>query len=435
MLYALIAVAFILPQKVIGEHQWGVYTQAQAILTIIYMLSDGFSLQAMVNFGMEPATRNEALTVSAAVHASFITLCTAVVYFGRETLAALLNEPGLVQVLSLFPPVSFGFLLRNYFLKVSQLHIDTRATFLIDAAWIGTTVAAIAYGWRAETLATAGDMMIISAVASAASSLAGLLLYGSRIRFTTKIDRERAGRMIRFGSTQFFSAATLAVQTQGDIILLKTFVSSAVVGNYDAAKKFFRGFEAIRDAGSLFVYPAIARLKTQSREHEMTLLVEKMIGFMLILIVPIVALIWLGPTDYIFGLIYKGKYQDAAMIFKLMSLSALAIPFSMNINVLNGLGEARTLFKVTVGSALIYLLAVLLLVPPLGVVGMGLAMTASYGSLGFLSTYEVGKQVPFTLAGAFGRWRDAFQFLLRLWRRRPVLNGKRNGRDRGAPPA
>ena len=62
MLYALIAVAFILPQKVIGEYQWGVYTQAQAILTIIYMLSDGFSLQAMVNFGMETPTRSEAVS-------------------------------------------------------------------------------------------------------------------------------------------------------------------------------------------------------------------------------------------------------------------------------------------------------------------------------------------------------------------------------------
>lgn len=418
MLYALIAAAFILPQKVIGEHNWGVYTPAQAILTIIFMLSDGLSLQAMVNFGMDESRRSQALTVSGVVHFLFISLCTALIYFGRGWLAAVLNEPELVPVLELFPLVSLGFLLRNYFLKVSQLHIDTRATFMIDAAWIGSIVLLILYGWLRGTLATAEDMMIISAVSSSISSLAGLLLYGRKLRFTMSIDRAYAVRMLQFGSAQVFSAATLALQSQGDVILLKKFVSSSVVGNYDAAKKFFRGFEAMRDAGSLFVYPAIARLKSQGRDEEMVLLVEKMIGFMLILIVPIVALIWFGPTEHIFDLIYRGKYQNLADVFKIMSLAALAIPFSMNMNVLNGLGEARTLFRVTLGSAIFFFLAVLLLVPPFGVSGMGMAIVVSYASLGFLSTRAVASHVPFTVMGAFGRWRDAFEFVLRVWRKR-----------------
>jgi len=435
MLYALIAAAFILPQKVIGEHNWGVYTPAQAILTIIYMLSDGLALQAMVNFGMEESRRRQALTVSGLVHLLFISACTAFVYFGRGWLADVLNEPGLIPVLQLFPLVSLGFLLRNYFLKVSQLHIDTRATFLIDAAWIGSIVFLILYGWVQGTLATAEDMMMISAISSGASSLAGLLLYGNKVRFTTAIDRRYAARMLQFGSAQVFSAATLALQSQGDVILLKKFVSSSVVGNYDAAKKFFRGFEAIRDAGSLFVYPAIARLKSQGRDEEMVLLVEKMIGFMLILIVPIVVLIWVGPTAHIFDLIYRGKYQDLADVFKIMSLAALAIPFSMNMNVINGLGEARKLFRVTLGSAICFFLAVLLLVPPFGVSGMGMAIVVSYASLGLFSTRAVASHVPFTITGAFGRWRDAFEFIVRVWRKRaPQIDVRRIKRRPGRKP-
>jgi O-antigen/teichoic acid export membrane protein len=418
MLYVFIGLAFILPQKVIGESNWGIYITAQAMLTSLYMLSDGFALQAMVNYGMESSRRREALTVSAVSHTLFILLCTAVIYFGRGWLAAVFNEKGLIPVLDLFPLVSAGFLLRNYFLKVSQLHIDTRATFLIDLVWILATVGLILYGWTTRRLVNAQDMMIISALASGASSLTGLLLYGSKVRLTTRIDFGYAGQMFRFGLAQFFSAATIALQTQGDVLILKRFVASSMVGNYDTAKKLFRGFEALRDAGALFVYPAVAKLKTEGREDEMVRLVEKMVGFMLIVVIPLVLAVWLGPTDYLFALIYKGKYQMAPLIFKLLSLAALAIPFSMNMNVLNGLGEARTFFRVTLTAALAFFISALILVPWLGVVGGALTIVISYGMLGALSTRAVAMRVPFSMRGAFGSWRDAVDFVLRMWRQR-----------------
>jgi O-antigen/teichoic acid export membrane protein len=430
MLYVFIGLAFVLPQKVIGESNWGIYITAQAMLTAIYMLSDGLALQAMVNYGMEASHRRQALTVSAIMHLLFILSCTTLVYFGRSTIASIFNEQGLVPVLRLFPLVSLGFLLRNYFLKVSQLHIDTRATFIIDIVWIGATVGLILYEWGTGILVTAEDMMLISAISSGASSLAGLILYAGKVRLTTKLDRGYAQTMFRFGLAQFFSAATIALQTQGDVLILKRFVDSGMVGNYDTAKKFFRGFEALRDAGALFVYPAVAKLKSQGRDEEMVRLVEKMIGFMLIVVLPIVALVWLGPTDYLFALIYKGKYQQAPFIFKLLSLAALAIPFSMNMNVLNGLGEARRFFRVTVSAALIFFISALLLVPRLGVVGSALTIIISYAALGVFATRAVSNRVPFSLRGAFGRWRDAVDFILRMWRRGGGKRLKLNLRSR-----
>jgi O-antigen/teichoic acid export membrane protein len=429
MLYLLIGLAFIFPQKVIGESNWGSYTIVQALLTSIYMLSDGLALQAMVNFGMEGTHRSQAMTFSAIAHTVFILGCTAIIYFGRDMMAGLWNKPDLVPVLALFPLVSLGFLLRNYFLKVSQLHIDTRATFLIDLAWIGSTVILIVYGWRNGTLVTAEDMMVISAISSGASSLTGLLLLGGRVRFTRSIDRTEARQMLRFGMTQFGSAATLVMQTTGDTLILGRFVTTAAIGNYDAAKKIFRGFEALRDAGALFVYPAVARLKVQGRDAEMVRLVEKMIGFMLIVILPIVLLVWIGPTDQLFALVYKGKYQDAPVIFRLLSLAALAIPFSMNMNVLNGLGEVRTSFRVTLTAAMVFFLAALFLVPAYGAFGAAMTIVVSYASLGLLSTRAVAQRVPFSLRSAFGSWRDAADFAARMWRQ----GMRRGGRIRNHP--
>jgi lipopolysaccharide exporter len=410
--------AFIIPQKVIGDSHWGIYASAQAILTSIYMLSDSLALQAMVNFGMDESRRAQALTISAVIHTAFVTVCTLAVYLARAEVARFFNEPALVAALGYLPFVSLGFLLRNYFLKVAQLHIDTRATFFIDLAWIGTTVILIVLGWVGRTLVDANDMMVISALASGASSLAGLWLFRNRVRFTRVFDREYGIRMIRFGIAQCGSAATMVLQTQGDTLILKKFASSAIVGNYDTAKKFFRGFEALRDAGALFVYPAVAKLTAERRGDELVLLLEKMIGFMVIVITPIVILVWLGPTDYLFNLVYKGKYQEAAMIFKYLSLAALAIPFSMNTYVLGGMGEARRYFRVTLTAAVLSVIASLLLVPSLGATGSAIGVVISFATIGVLATRAVQKRIPFSLPSALGRWRDALNFVLRLWKKR-----------------
>lgn len=414
----------------IGPDSWGVYAVTQALLTSVFTLSDSFALGPMVPFGMDTSRRDQAYTVTAVLHLLLVSVCTAVIYFGRELLADFFNEPALITTLGLFPLFSLGFLLRNYFLKVAQLHIDTRATFIIDFVWIGGTMGLILYGWLSATLVSASDMILIMAISAGASSLAGLVLYGRSVRFTVALDMEYAWRMVRFGLAQFGSAVTLVLQTQGDALILKRFVSSAVVGNYDAAKSFFRGFEALRDAGALFVYPAVAKLASERRREELVLLLEKMIGFMLIVMVPIVVLVWVGPTDYLFDLIYKGKFGEAAIIFKILSLAALAIPFSINTYVLSGLGEARRYFRVTLGSALLSVIASLLLVPWIGAQGTAIAMIVSFASLGVLATREVRRSVPFSLRGAMGRWRDAFNFAAKMWRRVTGGKGPKRGEEK-----
>ena len=72
MLYVLLGVAFVLPQKMIGARNYGIFVSAQTILTAIYMLSDGLALQSMVTFGAEPRRRAEAMTIAAMTHTLFV---------------------------------------------------------------------------------------------------------------------------------------------------------------------------------------------------------------------------------------------------------------------------------------------------------------------------------------------------------------------------
>lgn len=415
VLYLSLGLVFFIPQKVIGESAWGIFATSQAILTIMYMLADGFALQVMVNFGVVEERRPEATTAALILYLSFLILCTGLIWLGRADIAAITGKPDLIPVLALFPILAFSFILRNFTLKMAQLLIDTRGTFIIDAAWAVATVGLLLHGWITGWLVDEIDMVWVAAAAAGVSSIAGLLLYGGRIRFARRFEPGVFRQMVRFGLAQFGSATTMGFLSQGDVLLLTTFVSdAAVVGNYDVAKKFFRGFEGIRDAGALFVYPAVARLSAQHRFEERRALVEKMIAFVAIVITPIVLLIWLGPIDRLFALIYKENYRLAPDLFRLMALGALAIPLSMNSYVLLGMSEVRRLFTVTTGAVIVFLILSLLLVPEIGGEGQALALVGSFWTLGILSYMFVSRKAGLTPRGILRRWRDALDFARNL---------------------
>jgi O-antigen/teichoic acid export membrane protein len=416
-LYVLIGLAFILPQKMIGESNWGIYLTAQTLLTAVFMLSDGLALQSMVTLGMDERRRPQAMALAATLHLLFIGACTLAVYLLRREIATFYGQPSLVGALELFPLVAGGFLLRNFFLKVAQLHIDTRAMFVIDAAWVGSLVVLVLIGWRQRLLATAEDMMVVSAISATASSLVGLLLGARRTRLSWRLDRPFVREVVSFGSAQFAAAATLVVQSQGDVLTLGRFASPAVVGNYGVAKIFFRGFEALRDAASMFVYPAAARLRAQGRLPEMVLMVEKMMGFTMIVVVPLVVLMWIAPIEAFFNFLYPSGYDQVPTLFRILSIAALAIPFALNLNILNGIGDARAGFRSTLASSASFFVVAFLFVPPLQGVGSALAVIASYVVLAIASTWSLRSHVPFSIASSFGRWRDALAYASRAWRR------------------
>jgi O-antigen/teichoic acid export membrane protein len=115
------------------------------------------------------------------------------------------------------------------------------------------------------------------------------------------------------------------------------------------------------------------------------------------------------------------------MLFKVMSLAALAIPFILNVSVLTGLTAVRSVLRVTLTASAGFFLLAFVLVPLVGVIGAAITLVISYVTLGVFATWAVMNRVPFSLPGAFGRWRDAFAFARSSWRR--VLDRKKRGAD------
>ena len=147
-------------------------------------------------------------------------------------------------------------------------------------------------------------------------------------------------------------------------------------------------------------------------------MVEKMIGFTLVVVLPLVLFVWIAPIELVFGVLYKSTFDQVPQLFRLLSIAALAIPFVLNLNVLTGLGDGRAGFRSTLTSSIAFFVTALLLVPTLEAQGAALSVAASYFALGIGSTLAVRRHVDFSFVGAIGRWRDAFEYAMRYWRKR-----------------
>ena len=280
------------------------------------------------------------------------------------------------------------------------------------------TITLLLHGQQTGWLENELDMMYVTAASAGFSSLIGLLVYSHKVRFALRFPFSLFKRMVRFGFAQFGSAATMGFLAQGDVLFLGLFVGNPAVSatmmpqrNSSAGSKVCGMLE--HSLSTL----AVARLSAQHRSDELNVLIEKMIAFMGIIILPVVLLVWILPIEAVFHWIFKGKYLLAPQLFRLLSLAALAIPFSMNSYILLGMSQVRRLLMATASAVAIFTIVSLILVPKIGVQGQAIAVVASFWMLGLSSTVMVRKLTGLSVRRVVGRWHDAREFTARLFRR------------------
>src|SRR5437773_1464576 len=94
------AIALLLVARSIPLAEFGTLSVFQSLFSMLFTFSDGFALQAIVKFGVEPNVNMEELvTVTAALFASFISVSLTLLLIFREAVGSLLNIPQLADLL------------------------------------------------------------------------------------------------------------------------------------------------------------------------------------------------------------------------------------------------------------------------------------------------------------------------------------------------
>jgi O-antigen/teichoic acid export membrane protein len=417
----------ILQNNALPLTELGLYTLCNALQTFIFAVSDGFVLQTIIVFGTDKRQR-AAVNRFAMLWHVVITLGASLLLFAMQMpLARLLNEPRIATVAAYLPVFCILGIPRTLCLKYLYRDVQAQAIFVVNAVWIGTMSTLTAWMLYAGQLRTFEAMFTIAAVGMGASSCAAVWMTRSHLgwRDGTKA-KARAGAeseqllwrtLFGFGVYQGLSSVAANSVRQLDVTVVQYFFGAATLGVYQSAKTLFRFFDEGFSAIASLVYPTTVRLIYEKNNDALLALLSKMVSFSLAIMFFAVLLVEFGGAEFVIGHLLAPKYAAAVGYFKLLTLSALAMPFVALLPVMIALDAMRrVLFSIV--------LAVALALTTLVVVGAAnapelapLGIVVFNGVLGALCFIFVRQQMRFPVRYLWRFVPDTLDFM-GLWRRK-----------------
>lgn len=149
-----------------------------------------------------------------------------------------------------------------------------------------------------------------------------LVLPGGRNRFAW--DRSAIRDIFHFGKWVFLSSAIFLVYTQGDRMLLGHYLDVKMLGIYSIAimiSEIVSG--VISKLNNAVLYPALSRVINQDRNRLKEIFYKTRLGFDLILVLPIAAL--LVVANDVIALMYDPRYQAAGWMLQILCVRLLMI--------------------------------------------------------------------------------------------------------------
>lgn len=402
-----IAQVFALPPE-----QWGVFLFFDLLYNTFFTLSDGFVLQALVKFGVDEDRRAEVMTVTFLAHTVFITALAVGGWALRGWLAHGFHEARYLDVLTALPLLCLLTVPRTYALKLFQMMLRTRDIFFVDLAFFGTMTVMTIYRVSTGTLNTAETMIGINMTGAIAGTVVGIVLAIPHLKF--RWVRNAGGllkEMIPFSFFQGAAVVSTVIQQRADETMVQYFWSTQEYAVYGTAKRFFKVFEAARDAIGIMVYPATARLQFQKRFEDLRVVIEKMMSFAFIGMIPVVLFCWLGGTNTVFHLVFGNKYDASIPVFNILAFAGLLLPFTLNLTVLTGLGRSKTILQLVAISSVVSLVGNYILVPQWHALGAAMAVVIAAAVTGTLATIAVNRDVPVSLKTLFRGIPDGLAFI------------------------
>ena len=204
------------------------------------------------------------------------------------------------------------------------------------------------------------------------------------------------------------------LQQNLDTLLVPAFLGIEALANYQVAKFFFKGFDVLRDTQSIFVFPASSKYHGEGDVATLKKIIEKATSFLYLLMIPLcILLIIFAPL--LFQILYKGKFDDSIIIFRILIASGIVLPMTMvGMSSLVGMGKVKEVFQTILASLIVNIVLAVILLPLIGTIGAAIAFCISM-LLQAVQAYRIMKrEVPLTLSAMFLRGiEDGKNFLKR----------------------
>ncbi|HYM20074.1 MAG TPA: oligosaccharide flippase family protein [Candidatus Kapabacteria bacterium] len=364
--------------KVLPKEESGELALFQVIFGMIFTFADSFALQAIVKFGVD--TKNdlgELLSATSLLFFGFLAVVLGAMGIFPNLLGSLMNAPLLPR---LIPSLIFLTILtvpRVIASKIFQMRFHTKELFFMDLIYFGGSSVIVAYYGFAGKLSSAYDVIFITMITAAASSVYSLIAARRDILFKPRFTKAMVKKIFDFTRYQTATGTVHVFQQNLDSLLVPAFLGVEALANYQVAKFFFKGFDVLRDTQGIFVFPASSKYHASGDTATLQKIIEKATSFLFILMVPVcILLIIFAPT--IFHLIYGTKFDVSIDVFRVLIATGFVLPVVMvAMSALVGMGRVKEVFRIILASLIINVALAVVLLPALGLIGAATAFAIS----------------------------------------------------------
>ncbi len=400
--------------RILPMEEYGNYVLFQDIFLIVSGLALALALQPLIKFAAEENVRLASVVTTAVMfYSAFLALATTLVVLIRDPLGALFKSEALPTLILYLPLMVVAAHPRNIALSLLQANLKIKEVFWVDAVhFLGAPL--LVWVWsRLYKFDSAVNLIMITTVSQAFSSLLGLQLARRYMRLTRSPDKQDLRAVWQYGKYTLGSSLSGFVGSKADTFILSAFAGVSQLALYNSVKVFIRAYDMMSQVVQMFIVPASSKFSSRGDTTSLVVLVEKGILFASIVMFPLF-LVYGFLAQPLVEILYHGKYLEAIPILRILAIPALFVPaMAVAGTALLGLGRARAMFWIGVQSVFLSLATYLLFIPWLGAIGAAWACTIASAIMTLISLAALRKAVPYTARGVMSRFKDLSTFLKR----------------------
>lgn len=372
------AVAWLFLARKLPLTEFGTLAVFQSLFAMLFTFSDGFALQAIVKFGVEPNINLEELvTVTAALFIAFISLALTILLILRSTVGIVLNNSALPDLLPWLAIFAILTMPRVVFSKVLQGNFRMKEIFFVDFSNFGVASIILGILLFLGRIHSALDVIRITVATGFLSSLVATVLVRKYLRFRITFSRAMLSRISSFIRYQAAMGVVSTAQQNFDTLIVSGFTGAAGAAIYSSAKLIFRGFDIVRDTMGLFVFPAASKYYSRGDIATLRTTIEKSVSFLYLALIPIAIVLAIG-APIVFHILFGAKYDASIPIFRLLLVAAAILPIQIVFGpALTGMGKIKELFRMFIVSFISSALVATVLLATIGIMGAAVGFVAS----------------------------------------------------------
>jgi len=261
--------------------------------------------------------------------------------------------------------------LHEYLLTLFRLEERARAFFAVTIANVLVAIALTVVLVVGEDEGARG--LLLGSYLSGAAFVVGLIVVHRR-RLSLRLDRPLLRRILRFGLPTMPAELSLYALNFVDRIIIVRTVGLAEAGLYSLAIKFAQGV-SILVRGFQLAWPPLAY---SIRDDEARRVYAAIVTWFLAACAFVVIGIWLLSRWLARALAAPEFFDSYEAVGLIAAATAFYALYMVQLVILGRTGRTEFNFPATLAALVVNVVLNLILVPPLGIVGAGIALVASY---------------------------------------------------------